>query len=137
MINPSTKPSINLVQADPPKSVGKITIKKGGDTTEVDVNDGVSFILDFKGLTIPVFPVNVTLLSWQLTALGTSSGYPTQDNYTIPMTGDALGNFKVYFTGIIPFRSGTGEGAGVMYQAEIQVNGFAATVLTDVEIEIT
>lgn len=136
MRNASNSHSVKSVIADPPTSVGKITIKKGGDTFE-EVSDGISFILDFSGITMPVppFTAPVTFLNWQLTALGTANGYPNQDDYTITMSGEALGNNKVYFVGTIPFRSGGGTGDGIMYTVEVQVNGYATTAPINVDIE--
>jgi len=139
MINPKTNsktdPSAKNVMADPPKAVGKITIKKGGAVDEL-VDDAIIFIIDFKGLGVPMFPTSVNIMNWVLTPLGIASGYPPQDDYPLTLSGDSLGQYKVLFSGNIPFRSGGGTVGGVMYQAQIQVANYIPTVLTDVDIEI-
>jgi len=119
---------------DPPKSVGKIVIKKGAGTE----GEGLSVTLDFTSNGSVTFP-GVTLFNfydWELTKKGKDAGYPAQDNFEIPMISGATGTQNEYrFEGTVTFDFGNGTGYGVMYRTKILVSGFDPTEFIDVRIE--
>ncbi len=124
----------NSGPGDPPKSVGKIVIKKGSGTP----GDGLSVTLDFTG-NEPVSFMGFTLFNfydWELTKKGKDAGYPIQSNFDSPMNSESTGTSNEYrFEGSVVFNFGNGTGGGLMYRTRILIAGFESTGLIDVRIE--